>query len=767
MNHQPEPARLSEDEKISLLGGDTFWTTVELPGIASMLMTDGPHGLRLQRDDQAGDHLGLGEAIKATCFPTAAALAQTWDTELVGGVGRALAAECRAAGVHVLLGPGVNIKRDPRGGRNFEYYSEDPVLAGDLAAAWVAGLQERGVGASLKHFALNNQERDRMRISADVDQRPLREIYLRAFERVVKRARPWTVMCSYNRVNGVHASQNGWLLTELLRGEWGFDGVVVSDWGAVADRVAALEAGLDLAMPADGGVGAAELRAALASRAPVGRLIDQSVERLRRLSERTGAAAKSDRAQDPVWSVEAHHAFARQVAARAVVLLKNEGAALPLGPADKIAVIGAFARQPRYQGGGSSHVNATRVDLPLDEIERLAGGPVSYAAGYGAGGEGPAESAEAAGLRQAAAAVAAEADAAVVFLGLPEAWESEGYDRDGIDLPAGQARLLEAVARVQPRTVAVLAHGGVVRLAEVEPHAAAILDGALLGQAGGGAIADVLFGAVNPSGRLAETVPVRIEDVPSHDDFPGEFSHVRYGEGLFVGYRWYDRRKLAVQYPFGHGLSYTSFAYSDLSAEADEDGVAVAVRIENTGRRAGREVVQVYAALAASAVLRPVQELKAFASVALEPGEKRLVRLRIDRSDLAYWNPAREAWVVEGGVYELRVGASSRDIRGSVSLEVTGDAVNPTLDLDSSLAEVLANPVAAEALGQTLAARLGGTGGGEDDLGMDLARMAAEIPIGRMVRLFGLGIGAEALGDLLEAANRASRTGPDGIGQGG
>ncbi|GAA2062647.1 glycoside hydrolase family 3 C-terminal domain-containing protein [Williamsia deligens] len=732
---EPEDG-LSIAERTTLTRGADFWSTEAVGGVPSLVLTDGPHGVRKQTG--ASDHLGLADSEPATCFPPAVGLAQSWDRDLVERVGVALGREARALGVDVLLGPGINIKRDPRGGRSFEYYSEDPLLSGVLGAAWVTGVQSVGVGTSLKHFALNNAETDRMRSSSDVDARPMREIYLRAFDHVVRVARPWTVMCSYNRINGVHAAENRWLLTELLRDEWGFDGLVVSDWGAVRDRVAAVRAGLDLTMPGDGGTGDAAVIAALESGVLDESSLDRAASAMATLADRTRAG------HDEAITVDhdTHHRLAREVAGRCVVLLKNdrhvdEKPLLPLTPGTRIAVIGEFAQAPRYQGGGSSHVNATRVDIPIDEIRAFAGdGIVTSARGFTTDG-----SDDAAALRATAVAAAADADVAVLFLGLGERQESEGFDRTDIELPADQLELAAAVVDAQPRTVVVLSHGGVVRLAPIVDAVPAIVDGGLLGQAGGGALADVLFGVVNPSGRLAETVPVRLADCPSFLDFPGEHSHVRYGEGIFVGYRGFDARGLPVTFPFGHGLSYTDFAYSDLSVDVDDGGLRVAVTVTNTGAVTGREVVQVYTARTGSAVVRPPRELAAFAVTDdLVPDATQRVSVTVPRSQLAHWDVRIDAWVVEGGPRDVEVGASSRDIRLEASVEIAGDEVDLPLTWQSTLAEAIADPAVAEALASSMPEGAG------DMAGSDLLTLVGSMPLDRL-RNFGLA--SPALVDLL------------------
>jgi beta-glucosidase len=731
-------------DKAALGSGASFWSTQSAAGLPAAVLSDGPHGVRAQLG--AADHLGIAPSAPATCFPPASGIAQSWDPDLVRRIGAALAVEARHHGVGVLLGPGINIRRDPRGGRNFEYYSEDPYLTGELGAAWVDGLQGGGVGASLKHFAANNAELDRMRSSSQVDPRALREIYLRAFERVVTGARPWTVMCSYNKINGVLASENRWLLTDVLRGEWGFDGAVVSDWGAVRDRVAAVAAGLDLQMPG----GSADADAAVVAAVEEGLLDESAVDAaannvltlLRRVADGRGASPAE------AFDADAHHDLAREAAGRSVVLLKNDGALLPLAPGAPLTVIGQFAARPRFQGGGSSHVAPTRVDVPLEEIQSRAGeAMVVHHAGFDTTGEQDADA-----LRAEAVEAADAAGTVVLFLGLDARQESEGFDREDIELPADQLQLLREVVAVQPRTVVVLSHGGVLRLAEVDALAPAVLDGALLGQAAGSAIADALFGVVNPSGRLSETVPARLQDAPSFLNFPGEFSSVVYGESLCVGYRGYDARDIAVTYPFGHGLSYTSFGYDDLRLAPDADGLTARVTVTNTGERAGREVVQLYVALDGSRVRRAPRELKAFATVDLEPGRSAEVELRVRRRDLAYWDLAVDSWVVEGGQYTVAVGASSRDLRLQGHVEVEGDEVRAPLTPESTLGELMAHPVA----GPLLAGMRGeqsdlATEG--DALGTDMARMMASIPMERMVSMSGGQFDRAGLDQLLRAAN--------------
>jgi beta-glucosidase len=706
---------LTVEQQAALTSGAGLWGTkpIESADIPALTLTDGPHGVRLQagvRDMLTGR--------KATCFPPAVASASTWDPELLRRMGEALGDEARSMGVAVLLGPGINLKRSPLGGRDFEYFSEDPLLTGVLATEWVRGLQSRGVGASVKHFAVNSQETDRMRISADVDERTLREMYLRAFQRVVTQAGPWTVMAAYNKINGVYATQSRWLLTDVLRGEWGFDGLVMSDWGAVADRCAAVAAGLDLTMPGPADSGDAELVAAVRGGRLDPALLATAAARMLALVARAAGRQPGE------LDVDAHHELAREIAGRAVVLLKNEGGLLPLPDAGQsVAVLGEFARTPRYQGGGSSQITPTRLDDALTAITAATSAPVRFAPGYTVDGlpprtrrspgAGPRAAASDGAASDAAAAVdgeallaeavelAAASDVALVFAGTPG--ETEGADRDSIDLPPAHLALIERVAAVNPRTVVVLSNGAVVRTTPWDAAVPALVEGWLLGQAGGSAIADVLFGRVNPSGRLAETIPLRLADHPSYLDFPGENGHVRYGEGIHVGYRGFDAREQEVAYPFGFGLSYTTFSYGDAAAVATGAGIEVRVPVTNTGDRDGREVVQVYVSLPGSRVRRAPRELKAFANVAIPAGQTVEVLLSVERDDLAYWDTRLGRWVVEGGEYHCAVGASSRDLRSTAVADVAGDDARVPLTADSTVAEWLADPRGAELLTQTFA----------------------------------------------------------------
>jgi len=678
---------LTLEEKASLTSGSSFWYTapVERLGIPKIMVSDGPHGLRAQPGE--GDHLGLGGSLPATCFPTASAVASTWNPDLLRRIGQALAQEARACNLSVILGPGVNMKRSPLCGRNFEYFSEDPFLAGELAVGIVNGIQSREVGTSVKHYAANNQETDRLRVDAQVDERTLREIYLPAFERVVRTEQPWTVMCSYNKVNGQSASENVWLLDTVLRGEFGFEGLVVSDWGAVYHRVPALLAGTDLEMPPAVGRSTEAVVAAVQSGEVPTEVLDARVREVLELVAKGMPVLDLDESFD----ADAHHTLAREAAAESVVLLKNDGV-LPL-PADaKIGVVGEFARKPRFQGAGSSQVNPTHVDALLDELSAVYG-EVAFAAGYGLG-----ETGDDAALLADAERVAASAQTVVMVIGLPGADESEGFDRTHMNLPANQLAALVTVAAANPNVVVVLVNGSTVVLGEVTPHAKALVEAWLGGQAAGGAIADVLTGRVNPSGRLAETIPHRLEDNSSHLNFPGDSQVVRYGEGLFIGYRGYDQAHRDVAFPFGFGLSYTTFTMSDLQVATRgsvSDGTlaaTVTVTVTNTGTVPGAEVVQVYVADVESSVARPVRELKGFAKVFLESDASQSVSIVLDQRAFSFWSTKLRRWVVEAGDFEIGVGPSSRHLPLSETVSIEAPRLAEPLSRDSTLQEWMADP---------------------------------------------------------------------------
>lgn len=639
---------MSLKEKIALCNGADFWHSkaMEAHGIPAVTMSDGPHGVRCQKN--VGDMLGVNEAEPATCFPTAVASGASWDPALLEAEGRAIAEEGLSYGVDVVLGPGVNIKRNPLCGRNFEYFSEDPFLAGAMGTAWVKGAQSAGAGASLKHFAANNQEYKRFNGNSQVDERTLRELYLPAFETVVKAARPETVMCSYPRINGVHASDNQWLLTDVLRADWGFAGLVVTDWGALCDRVAAMRAGCDLSMPGGSDYMEDWVEQAVREGSLPESAVDACAARVIALALKGEARPKG-----APFDEEAHNALARAIAEKGAVLLKNEEGLLPV-PEEELVLIGEMARTMRYQGAGSSHINPTRLTTLRDALPRAP-----FAPGCDARGEVTGES------LALAAAAAKTARVAVVCAGLPDAYESEGFDRETMAMPEGHIRLIETVAAANPNTVVVLFCGSAVETPWID-RVKAVLYMGLPGQAGGAAAADLLTGRANPCGKLTETWPLRYADVPSRETFGQKTTH--YKEGLYVGYRYYDKAGVPVRFAFGHGLSYTAFAYSDLTIE----GRRIGVTVTNTGEQAGAEVAQLYIAPPQDGPYRPLKELKGFAKVTLAPGESRTVTFALDDRSFAVW---QDGWKIPAGTYEVLVGAAADDIRLRGALEVAGETV--------------------------------------------------------------------------------------------
>ncbi|MDO5083702.1 MAG: glycoside hydrolase family 3 C-terminal domain-containing protein [Arachnia propionica] len=696
--------RLTLEEKCSLLSGSDFWHTepIERLDIPALMLTDGPHGVRKQ--SQTSEDLDVGNAMPATCFPTAAGLASTWDRDLVAEIGHALGRECRALGVHVLLGPGVNIKRTPLCGRNFEYFSEDPLLAGELATCLVRGIEAEGIGTSVKHFAANNQETDRMRINVEVDERTLREIYLAPFERVVTTANPATLMCSYNRINGAYSSENPWLLTRVLRDEWGFDGLVMTDWGAVNDRVAGVRGGLDLEMPSSQGLNDHRVAEAVRRGDLSEDTLDRAVARVLRL-----VARHHQPVEEHALDLDAHHDLACRAAAASAVLLKNDQETLPLSGLDDVVVIGELARTPRYQGAGSSRVNPTRLVSILEALRERAAVP--FEPGYVLADSPTAGSDDE--ILHRAAATAARGRTAVLVLGLPSADESEGYDRNHIDLPASHVRLLREVSEVAERTVVLLANGSAVATAPWQHAADAILELWLGGQGGGEGAARLLTGEVSPSGRLAETIPLRVEQLPAQLNFPGENGVVRYGEGLFIGYRGLQALGAHPSFPFGHGLTYTSFSYSDLVVEAAEvtpelpltaPVLRVTFTVTNSGDRHGVAVPQLYLGHPTSAFTRPVRELRGFSRLGLEPGKSEPVTITVDRRTMSLWHTLSHSWQVEPGPVTVEIGESSADIRLSATATITTPSLRPPLTHWSTLREWRADPMAwptmREALGE-------------------------------------------------------------------
>ncbi|MCB8929166.1 MAG: glycoside hydrolase family 3 C-terminal domain-containing protein [Ardenticatenaceae bacterium] len=644
---------LTLEEKARLCSGLNYWylEAVERLGVPSIMVTDGPHGLRKQLGDPT--QVGLSEAAPATCFPTASALAATWNRDLIHQVGIALGEECRQEKVSVILGPGLNIKRSPLGGRNFEYFSEDPYLTGEIAKSYINGVQSQGVGTSAKHYVANNQETRRMTTNSIVDERALREIYLAGFEIAVKEAQPWTVMCAYNRINGTYASDHPYLMSDILKDEWGHEGLVVTDWTAMNDRIAALKAGVDLEMPGPAEVNTKKIITAVQSGELEEAVLNTAVTRILTLISKGEHLLSTEYSYDK----EDHHALARRVAGEGAVLLKNEGNLLPLPAHSKVALIGRFARQPRYQGAGSSHMTPTRLDDLYDELSKLIGADkLTYAPGYSVTGDTADET-----LIREALDIAQGADVVVICAGLTDMYEIEALDRQHMKLPAGHDALIQRLAAAQQNVVVVLSNGAPVEMPWVN-DVPAILEGYLGGQAGAGAIADILTGRVNPSGKLAETFPIRLADTPAQP-FPSGPMTVEYRESLYVGYRYYDTADVEVLFPFGHGLSYAEFAYHDLVVTYTDIGAVITFKVKNVGTVVGKEVAQLYVRDVEATVFRPDKELKAFAKVELQPGEETEVTLTLDRRAFAFYDVPSRDWVVEAGDFEILVGASSRDIR--------------------------------------------------------------------------------------------------------
>lgn len=668
-------AQLTVQEKAKLAGGADAWHTaaIERLGIPAITVSDGPHGLR--KVAKQSDVADLSESRQAVCFPSGSALASSFNPEVFRKLGETLGNECLAEDVDVILGPAVNIKRSPLCGRNFEYLSEDPYLAGKLASAYVKGVQSKGVGVSVKHFAVNNQEKRRMTVSAVVDERALREIYLSAFEEIVKEAKPDTIMCSYNKINGVYSSENPRLLNDILRKEWGFDGFVMSDWGAVCNRPKGVAAGLDLEMPSSNGINERKIISAVENGELSEALLDKAVKNILTKVDRYTGFMKKLNDQDvpekvkPEFNYIEDHKTARRLARESMVLLKNDGA-LPLNPEENILFIGEFARIPRIQGGGSSHINPTRIISALEASKRHAN--VSYVKGFSSKRDISDDA-----LLDEAVEAAKRADTVVIFAGLPDTFESEGYDREHMRLPSCQNRLIREVAKVQQNTVVVLHNGSPVAMPWVG-NVNAILEAYLCGEACGEAVIDILFGVVNPSGKLAETFPITVKDTPCCDNFPGNQLTVEYRESIFIGYRYYDRVNANVLFPFGHGLSYTAFNYQGLKIADENDKVSVSFKLRNIGCMAGAEVAQIYVGKNGSRVFRPVKELKGFEKVMLKPYEEKEITIELDNRAFSYYSVEESRWVVQAGEYQIFVGSSSRDIRlkGTVTIDRGENAVN-------------------------------------------------------------------------------------------
>lgn len=744
--------KMTLDQKASLCSGADFWHTEAFDGleVPAVMVSDGPHGLRKQEED--ADHMGIGGSIRAICFPTASAMACSWDRELINQVGDALGEECISEDIAVLLGPGINMKRSPLCGRNFEYYSEDPCLAGELGAAFVNGVQSRHVGTSLKHFAANNQERRRMSISAVADERVLREIYLAAFEKVVKQAKPWTVMCSYNRINGVYSCENKWLLDDVLRKEWGFDGLVMTDWGAMNRRIPSLEAGLDLEMPSSHGETDRQIVTAVQNGTLQESVLDTSVRRILNMVQKYLSHKSEDK---KIYNKEAHHELAGKTAAESAVLLQNDGI-LPLRSGQKLAVIGSFAETPRIQGGGSSHINCWKTDSALNALKKINDLPgehicegdtcrtipplnceITYAKGYDTESDTIDET-----LLSEAVETAKNADTAVLFVGLPDSFESEGYDRQHLDMPHCQNTLIERICDVQKNVVIVLHNGAPVTM-PWKHRVNAILEMYLAGEASGSAAADLLTGRVNPSGKLAETFPLRLEDNPSYLNFPGNRKEVVYSEGIFIGYRYYDKKNLDVLFPFGYGLSYTEFRYDNLAIQVngeqahcarDTDNILISADITNTGKLPGKETVQLYVKNFIGTENRPEKELRDFTKIFLNPGETKKVTFKLNYRSFAYYNEAVGDWFVESGIYHICLGKSSRELPLIQPLEITATKRLPfyaddtttcdDIELFSSHPEILD-----ELFNSSAFTDIGGQSEGEGDAAERLRATFAETPL--------------------------------------
>lgn len=743
-------AKMTLEEKASLCSGETAWSTKAIArlGIPSIFMTDGPHGLR------KAEGFDFTNSVPATCFPTASAVASSWNPALAQKMGEALGIESQANDVQILLGPGVNMKRSPLGGRNFEYFSEDPILAGTIATGYINGVQSQGVGTSIKHFAANSQETERMSNSSNVDERTLNEIYFPAFEMAVKNAQPWTVMCSYNKLNGVYASENGYLLTQTLKDKWGLKGFVVSDWGAVNERVAGVDAGLNLEMPASGGFNDKKIVEAVKKGTLSEARLDQIVTELLAVTLKAKDSHKKGIVVDKVK----HNELARQVSGECIVLLKNDNAILPLKSSlKKIAIVGDFAKNPRYQGAGSSQVRPTQILNALTELQKLAKGTeFSFSSGYNTAGDtDEAKIAE-------AVQNAKNAELVILFAGLPDSYESEGYDRANLDMPAGHNKLIAEVAKVNKNVVVVLMNGAAVSM-PWKNDVSAIVEAYLGGQAGGGAIADILTGKVNPSGKLSETFPARVEDTPAAIDFPSRDGNANYGEGIFIGYRYYDKKKIEPIFPFGYGLSYTTFGYSDINTNTtsakDSDDITISVKVKNTGKIAGKEVVQLYVHEQETEIARPENELKHFEKVSLLPGEEKTVNFKLTSRDFAYYNAKSHDWVVKSGKFDVLVGSSSRNLplKQTIDIQSTKPA-KVVLTRESLFKEFKKAPNSEAIYAQIVQSFTGATKKAETEDEKKAAAffeaMLADMPINKFLLLSGGKFTEESLDAILKAVNQ-------------
>lgn len=753
-------SKMTLEEKAGLCSGEDFWHTkgIERLGIPSVMVSDGPHGLRKQEDE--ADHLGINDSIKAVCFPAGCATASSFDRNLLEELGEIIGNECQAENISTILGPAMNIKRSPLCGRNFEYYSEDPFVSSEMASAFVRGVQSKSVGTSPKHFMANNQEYHRMTSSSEMDERTMREIYLASFENMVKKEKPWTIMNSYNKLNGTYLCENKEMLSDVLRDEWGFDGYVMTDWGAMNERVEALKAGCNLEMPASGGKTDKEIVDAVRSGELDEAVLDQRCEEFLNIVFRY----IENRDETVVFDREQDHEKARHIEEECIVLLKNEDNILPLTPEQKIAFIGKYAAAPRFQGGGSSHINSFKTESALDALDTADGikkENIIYAQGY----DDLEDKTDEELLREAVEA-AKSAETAVIFAGLPESFESEGYDRTHMRMPQCQITLIEEVAKVQPNTVVVLHNGAPVEMPWID-KVKAVVEVYLGGQAVGGATVNVLYGNTNPSGHLAETFPIRVQDTPCYLTYGGEHDKSVYSEGVFVGYRYYASKEMNVLFPFGHGLSYTTFSYSNLTVEKkrirESETLRVSVDVTNTGNRFGKEVVQLYVAPKNSTVIRPVRELRAFEKTGIAPGETKTVTFLLDSRAYAYWSTEIHGWHVESGEYEIQIGKNAQDIILSRTVYVESEHVIPKVfTLNTTMGEILADPKGKAVFEQAMSGMAGSDvqeaeaqaleGDGEAISAEMMAAMMEAMPLRQMIS-FVPGVTKEALTSLVNVLN--------------
>ena len=753
-------SKMTLEEKAGLCSGEDFWHTKgsERLGIPSVMVSDGPHGLRKQEDE--ADHLGINDSIKAVCFPAGCATASSFDRDLLEELGEIIGNECQAENISTILGPAMNIKRSPLCGRNFEYYSEDPLVSSEMASAFVRGVQSKSVGTSPKHFMANNQEYHRMTSSSEMDERTMREIYLASFENMVKKEKPWTIMNSYNKLNGTYLCENKEMLSDILRDEWGFDGYVMTDWGAMNERVEALKAGCNLEMPASGGKTDKEIVDAVRSGELDETVLDQRCEEFLNIIFRY----IENRDENAVFDREKDHEKARHIEEESIVLLKNEDSILPLSPEQKTAFIGKYAAAPRFQGGGSSHINSFKTESAMDALDTADGikkENIIYAQGY----DDLEDKTDDALLREAVEA-AKRAETAVIFAGLPDSFESEGYDRTHMRMPQCQITLIEEVAKVQPDTVVVLHNGAPVEMPWID-KVKAVVEVYLGGQAVGGATVNVLYGNTNPSGHLAETFPIRVQDTPCYLTYGGEHDKSVYSEGVFVGYRYYASKEMNVLFPFGHGLSYTTFSYSNLTVEREQiresEKLRVSVDVTNTGNRFGKEVIQLYVAPKNSTVIRPVRELRAFDKIGIAPGETKTVTFLLDGRAYAYWSTEIHDWHVESGEYEIQIGKNAQDIVLSKTVYVESEHMIPKVfTLNSTMGEIMADAKGKAVFEQAVSKMAGADaqemenqsleGDGEAISAEMMAAMMEAMPLRQLIS-FVPGVTKEALTSLVKVLN--------------